>query len=128
MHNIVVINATRGLNILIRHLTDDTAIDLVVSSASIGTGNTAPSVNDTSLDVSVLSGIPVARATANTDNAVIEFFITDSELADGTYKEFGLFVNRSNEKLFARSLITPNHTKSAGEDTLVEYTITASSS
>jgi hypothetical protein len=127
-HNIVVINATRGLNILMRHLGGDTAISLVVSSGAIGTGSTAPTTADTALATPVLTGIDVARATVNTDNVVLEFFMTDSELANGTYNEFGVYVNEATEKLFARSLISPAHTKSAGEDTLVEYTITASSS
>lgn len=127
INNLVVLNSLRGLNIVIRRLAGDTAVDLTISSGAIGTGTNAPAITDTALQTPVLTGISVARL-SNTDSVVTaEFFATDDQLADGTYNEFGVYVNSASEKLFARSLISPAHSKSAGEDTLIEYTITASS-
>ena len=98
-----------------------------IASASIGTGTTATTVNDTAMETAVVSNIAPARLQYSTSTVVAEFYITNTELADGTYSEFGVFINPGNEKMFAHSLITPNHTKSTGEDTLIEYTIEATS-
>jgi len=116
-------SAGYGRNILLRQMSGDTTYPLQIDSAKIGTGTTAPVDSDTDLETIVLSGISVASTNLSNDQCEFDFFMTDAQLANGTYKEFGLFMNG---RLFARSLVSPVHTKSANEDTTVSYVVTFS--
>lgn len=110
-----------GRNIICRVLAGDNTYPLVITSASIGTGNTAPANSDTALVTSVFSSISIADVEVTNNVVVFSFFIADGELTNGTYKEFGLFCGA---RLFARSLISPNYVKGTNEDTTVDYTFT----
>jgi hypothetical protein len=110
-----------GRNIIARILANDNTYPLPITSASIGTDSTAPTNADTDLIAPVLEDIGVADEEVTDNVVVLSFFISNSELANGTYKEFGLFCGT---KLFARSIITPSYVKGTNEDTTVEYTIT----
>jgi hypothetical protein len=119
--NKIVLGTGYGRNIIIRQLGNDTTYAIPIDSAAIGTGTNTPASSDTGLQTPVLSSIAVADRTVGTDNVVISFFITDAQLANGTYTEFGIFCNL---RLFARSLITPVYTKATNENVTVDYTIT----
>lgn len=110
-----------GFNILARRLSGNTAYDLVVTQAKIGTGTNTPAITDTDLQTPVLSGIAVANSAYAGGVATLEFFMADGALSNGTYNEFGIFCG---SQLFGRSLISPAHTKAAGEDTACEYELT----
>lgn len=118
IHNLVVMNPNHGLNLFAQHLIGIKTYPLEITQAKIGTGTTPPELTDTDLEESVTDGI--LRANQAVDNGVItlEFFISDLELPDDTYNEFGLFCG---DQLFARSIIDPAYTKSSGEDLTVEY-------
>lgn len=123
--NLIMLGTNTGLNIVLQQLGGQTAYPIAIDSASIGTDNTAPTDADTDLIAPVVKDIPKATTTISTNTLVIEFFITNDELTDGDYKEFGLYCGT---QIFARSIITPTYSKAANEDTLVEYTITATNS
>lgn len=112
-----------GRNLLLRQMHGDTTYAIEIDSASIGTDDTAPADSDTGLGASVLASIAVAQSNIADDELSFDFFIPDGDLADGDYKEFGLFMDG---RLFARSLISPAHTKSTNEDTTISYLITFS--
>lgn len=118
--NLIVANSDRGVSLIIERLSGATTYDLKITSASIGTGTNTPADSDTDLQTSVLDSILVASLSKTTKRLTLNFFISDSELTNGTYTEFGLFCGT---RLFARSLITPSYTKSSGEDTTIEYII-----
>lgn len=123
--NLIVNGSTGyGKNLIARALLGSswtTAYSIVIDSASIGTGSTAPASSDTNLQTPVLTGVTVAFGEFTTASEIIlSFFIASASLANGTYTEFGLFCNG---KLFARSLITPSYVKGDNEDSSVEYTI-----
>lgn len=118
--NLIVANSDRGVSLIIERLSGATTYDLEITSASIGTGTNAPADSDTGLQTSVLANILVASLSKTTKRLTLNFFISDAELTNGTYTEFGLFCGT---RLFARSLITPSYTKSSGEDTTIEYII-----
>lgn len=122
--NRIMFSLDHGVNLFLRHLGGDDTYNLELTQAAIGTGNTAPVDGDTALETPVLSGIPRATVTFDVDNIVTEWFMTNDELANGTYEEFGLF-NGGGTQLFCRSIISPAHTKASNEDTLVEYIINA---
>lgn len=119
--NIVVSSDGYGKNIIARQIGGDTTYSIGIDSAAIGTGTNTPAITDTALQTPVLSGIALSLAEFNNNIATLSFFITDDQLANGTYTEFGIFMNG---RLFARSLFGDAYVKSTGEDTTIEYTIT----
>lgn len=113
-----------GLYIILDRMLGITTHDIEITSAEIGTDDTAPAITDTALGTMVLDDIPIATRSRDADDEItFVFFINDEELADGTYNEIGL---RAGTKLFTRALIDPSFTKSSGEDFRFDYTITAS--
>lgn len=125
INNLVVSNDTgngHGLNLLIKRLINNTTTDLVITQGKIGDSDTTPTDADTDLGNTILSGILVASAEETTEKtALLQFFMTDTELANGDYKEFGMFCG---DQLFCRAIITPTYTKTAGQDTTISYEIT----
>lgn len=120
--NLIVANDDHGLNLLFQHFAGTTTYPLSLNKAAIGTGTNAPNAADTSLQTPVLTGIDRSTATVSTSGILLTFFITAGDLANGTYREFGLY---AGTQLFARSLIAGSgYTKATGMDTLVEYSIT----
>lgn len=100
-----------------------TANSLEITSLEIGDGNTAVTASDTALDNMILDEIPPAKVTPSTLSIVLEFFIVDAELPNGTYRELGL---RAGSTLFTRALFSTPYTKVAGRDTIIRYTLSYS--
>ena len=125
--NLIMLADDVGLNLFIQHMNGDTTFPLNIDNASIGTGTTAPVSADTDLETPVLENIPRAIGEVTAANTwYSEWFITNDELPNGEYTEFGL---KAGTQLFARSLIaSPTHTKEDNEDTLIVYTITVANS
>lgn len=119
--NRIMLSLNYGMNLFFRHLGGDDTYPLELNFAAIGTGTNPAADGDTGLQTPVLSNIP--RATVDftdVDILTTEWFITNDELANGTYNEFGLFCGT---RIFCRSIISPAHSKASNEDTLVEYII-----
>lgn len=126
IENLVVKNSNNGVNIIIKRLLGTLTNDIVVTKAKIGDDNTAAVDADTDLGNTILDNISIATKVETDLNVVtFVFFMTDSELNDDTYEEFGIFCT---DQLFARSIISPAHVKASGEDTQVTYTITIANS
>lgn len=120
VENLIVHSANHGVQLFLQHLGGVTTYPLALDNCSIGSGTTAPADGDTDLDTPEVEDIPVATIDINTNDIVTTWFFSDDELPNGTYEEFGIFCGT---QLFARSLISPAHTKGTNEDTLIEYTI-----
>jgi len=124
IENLIVLNSGNGLYIVLSQLIGVTTTGIEITSASIGTDDTAPTIADTDLVTATLEDIPIAlQSRVASDEVSLTIFINSSELANGDYKEFGLFCD---DKLWARSIITPTFTKSDNEDFQVEYSISGS--
>ena len=121
VRNLIVDGTNTGLNLIRKALKPGSVSGIAITSAEIGTGTTSPTASDTDLETPVTTGILPATQEISGLDLVINFFIPDSDLADGTYNEFALRIGSS---LFARSIISPAHTKATNEDTTVEYVIT----
>lgn len=113
-----ILNA--GLANIIQHHSGATTVPLEITSLELGDGVTAVTGADTALDSLVLAAIPPAKVTPSTTSMVLEFFIVDAELPDGTYTELGM---RTGTILHTRSLFTTPYVKVAGRDTIIRYTI-----
>lgn len=118
--NLIVSSSGYGRNLLLRQMSGDTAYPILIDSGAIGTGNTAPADGNTALVTPVLSAIGVALFELSNDSLVISFFIPDGDLANGTYKEFAMFMGT---QMFSRAIISPDYSKSSGIDTTIEYTV-----
>lgn len=118
--NKIMLDTNYGMQLFFQHLGGLDTYPLELSSAAIGTGTTAPTDTDHALETPVLTGIPRATVDIGLDYVLTEWFITDDELANGTYNEFGLYCGT---QLFCRSIISPAHSKASNEDTLIQYTI-----
>lgn len=125
--NLIMLAQDVGLNLIMQHLSGDTSYPLEINFAAIGTGTTAPASDDTTLESTSVANIPRAIGElTDVDTYYTEWFITNDELPNGEYTEFGLFCGA---QLFARSLIqSPTHTKADNEDTLIVYSITCANS
>lgn len=120
IENLIVSNQNNGLNLIIQRHIGLKTFDLEITSCEIGTGTNEPSLNDTNLQTPVTTGIERANQSQSNNVATLEFFISDSELPNDTYTEFGL---RAGTQLYTRALIDPVYTKSSNEDTSIEYEI-----
>lgn len=131
----LVVSSTggHGRNIVMRHLTGDTSIPLAVTHIEIGTGTTAPSASDTDLETASYRAAIAADVTLANNVAIFQAFFPAATVANGTYTEFGAFVNSvvttlGDGNLWNRSVQSPGVTKDTGEDLTVEIQITATSS
>lgn len=89
--NLVVSDTGTGINIIARLLANDSTYPLAITMAKIGTGTATPVNADTDLQTPVLTKNTVADQSVSGGTATISFFLTNAELANGTYTEFGIF-------------------------------------
>lgn len=122
--NLIMIDNNAGWNLVFRQLAG-TITNLLIDELKIGTGTTAPTETDTDIETEAVAGIPVATvdATTNPDEVVWVFFIPDRDLPEDEYTEIALF---SAGRIFSRILLSPTYEKESGDDTMIEYKITAS--
>lgn len=109
-----------GRNIIARQIVGDTTYALPIDSAKIGTGSTAPTESDTDLETPTYTKSGRDSSSVSNNIVTIDWFLTDANLANGTYREFGMF---SNGRLMTRALFASAYIKSSGEDTRVRYTL-----
>lgn len=127
MKNLIVSGTNTGRNLIAQRLASINTYSLNITHADIGTGITPPANSDTQL------GTPIARAPVTlqvvSNNVVtLRFFFSNALLPNGTYTEFGTFVDGSGAvstgKLFNRILFGAAYTKATGEDSTFEVEIT----
>lgn len=113
-----------GRNLVIRQLAGDTTYGIAIGSAGIGTGTTAPVDADTGLETVVVQDVAISNVAVSNDEVVVDVFMSNAVLANGSYTEFGLFISTGgSRRLFSRVIISPTYTKAAGEDSTFSYTI-----
>lgn len=119
--NKVVSSAGYGRNMILRWMAGETTYPIVINSASLGDGNTAPADGNTALGNSLVSSIPITNMGVSNNVMTVDVFVADGNLPNDTYEEFGLF---ATNRLMSRILISPAYTKATGEDTLFSYELT----
>lgn len=120
IENLIVFNDDHGVHLFLRHLGGNNSISLELNNAKIGTGTTPPTDADIDLQTPTVTGILLSTRDIGSTTLNTTWFMSDEELPNGTYNEFGIFCGT---QLFARSIISPSHTKGSNEDTLVSYDI-----
>lgn len=130
--NLIMDSPNYGLDIIIQRLVGINTYSLNILYGEIGTGSTTPALTDTALTT------PTARAAVGfqqdygTTDAIVQFFWSDSQLANQTYNEFGTFIDGTTTigsgQLFNHALLSPTFTKSAGTDTTIQLDVSISNS
>ena len=125
--NMVMLGANTGKDIILDRLNSENTYSLNITHADIGTGTTPAAASDTALETAVARA---TKATGVVSGGVLslQFFYADANLANGTYREFGSFVDGSASvdtgQIFNRALFGSPYTKATGEDTTIELDIT----
>ena len=119
--------ATTGRAVLMQRLANDTTYTGVINYGALGTDATAPTNGDTTLTTEVFR--KVVASASDTDNvAFIDFFYSKAD-TNGTYEEFGTFIDGAagadTGQLFTHAL-TGSWVKTASESMTVacQYTAT----
>ena len=92
MRNKVVSSEGYGRNLILRWLSGDTALPIVIDSAAVGDDNSAASDGNIELGSTLVDGIPITNMAASNDVLTVDVFVSDANLPDQTYNEFGLFM------------------------------------
>ena len=128
--NLLVSSTGYGRNLIAQRLGGTNAYTLNVTHGEIGTGSTAPQNSDIALTTPTVRG---AMTTATVSNNVVQlqFFFSDAALANGTYYEFGSFIDGTGTigtgRMLNHVLFGTPYQKNTGEDTTVEVDLTISS-
>lgn len=107
----------------------DVGIYYDIKHLAIGTGTTAVTGTDTTLDTEVYRVPYVVQANPSQKVITVDFYITDSEYV-GDIEEIGIFggyestISANSGNLLSRVLWS--YTKSSGEEILIEYQLTIS--
>lgn len=121
--NILMQSPNHGLDLFIQALLGIDTYPLTISYAEIGTGATAPTAADTALTTPTNRAFVTFQQDFATTDLILQFIFSDSQLADGTYHEFGCFCGGTSTigtgQLFNHALFATAYTKSAGSDTTV---------
>lgn len=127
--NLIMFSTGRGRQMILDRLSGATTYTGIINYGGIGTSSTAVATTDTQLG-SETTRQTVATATISANILTVKFFFADANLANGTYTEFGTFVDgtasANSGQLFNHALFGSPHTKTTGKDTTVQVDITLS--
>ncbi len=125
--NLIMLGANTGKTIILQRLIGINTYSLNLNHADMGTGSTAPSAGDIALQTPVARAA-VASGAMSGNVATLQFFFADANLANGTYREFGSFIDGtgtvSTGKIFNHALFGVPYVKASGEDTTIEMQVT----
>ncbi len=125
--NLVMLGVHTGRTLILERLASINTYTLNLTHADMGTGTNSPATSDTVLQTPVARAA-VAIGSVSGSVATLQFFFSDAVLTNGTYNEFGSFVDGSASvstgKIFNRAIFGVPYTKGTGEDTTIELQIT----
>jgi hypothetical protein len=122
--NLVMNGTDTGLNLVLDKLNSDNTYSLNISHLDIGTSTTAPATSQTNL-IAGVARTAKASGTVSGSTLTLGFFFASADLANGTYREIGTFIDGSSTlgtgQLFSRALFASNYTKGTNQNTTVSY-------
>jgi len=122
MKNIVVCDSNTGRNLIVQKLAGINTYTCNITHGSIGTGQATPANSDTHLTTPIVTVALTDSSIPTVNVASLQFFFPDNILANGTYYEFGTYIDTN--QLFNHCLFDTSYVKAAGEDTTVEVQFT----
>jgi hypothetical protein len=125
--NKVVLNADRGADLILDRLNGTNTYSLNITHLDIGTSATAVSSADTGL-IAGVARTAKATGTIASNVLTLRFFFASGDLANGTYREVGTFVDGTatlaSGQLFSRALFGSAYTKGTNENSTFEWVYT----
>jgi hypothetical protein len=127
MRNLIMLGNDTGKDLILDRLAGTNTYSLNITHADIGTGTNPPAASDTQLQNPTVRAVKTS-ASVSGNTLTLQFFFSDALLPNGTYREFGTFVDGSGTistgRIFNRALFGLPYTKASGEDTTIEVQIT----
>ena len=121
--NLIVLGTNLGLNLVMQRLATNNTYTLNIKFGEIGTGTTTPLEADTGMETAV-TRVATSYSASSSNVATVQFFFPDSILANGTYTEFGTFVDGTSTlasgQFFNHVLFASSYVKASGVDTTIE--------
>ena len=128
--NLIMSAANLGMDLIIQRLNGflvSPTYDLAINYIAIGTGSTTPTASDTKLTAETTRAVVVYSQDVNYNELIIQTFLPDANLANGTYYEAGSFIAGSATPnsgiIFNHALFATPYVKTSGMDTTVEVDI-----
>lgn len=126
--NLIMQGTNIGKDLIVQRLLGGNTYSLNINWGAIGTSSAVVAVTDTKLGVEIIRTAVASTTNVGNNQAQIQFFFSDSVLANDTYKEFGMFVDGTSAKdsgqIFNHASFTVAYVKVAGSDTTVECDVT----
>lgn len=130
--NLIMDSPNYGLDLIIQRLVGVNTYSLNILYGEIGTGSTTPALSDTALTTPTNRAAVGFQQDYGSTDAIVQFFFSDSQLANTTYNEFGTFIDGNTTigtgQLFNHALISPGFAKTAGTDVTCQVDISVSNS
>lgn len=125
--NLIMDSPNYGLDLIVQRLAGNNTYSLNLLWIEIGTGTTAPIVNDTGLATPTLR-LPVTyQEDYGATDAIVQAYVTDANLPNGTYGEVGSFVDGTSAigsgQIFNHAVLSPAYAKVSGVDTTIQIDI-----
>lgn len=128
--NLIMDSTGHGLDIIIQRLVGINTYSLNITFGELGTGSTAPALTDTALTTPTNRAAVGFQQDYGATDAIVQFFYSDSQLANQTYYEFGTFIDGTTTigsgQLFNHALLSPTFSKTAGTDVTVQLDVNIS--
>ena len=129
--NLIMVAANVGTDLIIQNLgaffLGAPISNLSINYLAIGTGSTTPANTDTQLTTEVARSTVVDAQDIGFDELQLQAFLTDSNLANGTYYEAGAFIGGTSSLnsgiMFDHALFATPYVKVSGQDTTIQITI-----
>lgn len=125
--NLVMLGTDTGKELILDRLNAINTYSLNITHAELGSGTTPPTNGDVALQTP-LARSPKVTGVVNVNILTLQFFFADVDLPNGTYNEFGAFIDGSGTigsgRIFDRSIFGVPYVKSSSEDTTVQLDIT----
>lgn len=122
-----MVGTNTGINLIIRRLLSINTYTLNINWGAIGTNGTAVAASDTQLGTETLRTTVALASQGALNLASFQFFFPDANLANGTYREFGMFIDgtatANSGQIFNHALFTTPYVKAGGTDTTVQCDI-----
>jgi hypothetical protein len=117
-----------GKNIIARLLASDNTYTGNITHADLGNGSTPPTLASTLLNNAIARTSVAGNQTVNNNEVTLQFFFSDLLLPDGTYTEFGTFIDGTSAvntgRLFNMLIFSDPYEKTTGVDTTIEVILT----
>ncbi len=131
--NLIMQAANLGMDLIIQQLNGyliPPANPIAINYLAIGTGTTAPALNDTKLTTETTRSVVIWSQDMSYNELQMQTLLSDANLANQTYYEAGAFINgtavANSGLMFDHALLSPpnGYAKTAGVDTTLELDIT----